>query len=154
MYPYAPVLHGREGELEEALGFLEGGPVVMVVISHRGFVSSAFMRKVALDLFRGPLLWVDLSVAEEIRDRVTNLASEPGHAGPEGLREEGTLMRLDNYMEVDEGLKDQFTELVNMLDGGRSKLMVAMRPETPSYNRFYRREGVESGRVTELRLGG
>ncbi len=68
------------------------------------------------------------------------------------MKGERCLICLDNYREPSEGLIDLLVELVPRLKGGRCKLAVAMREETPSYERFYLRPDVLSGDVVEVRM--
>jgi DNA-binding MarR family transcriptional regulator len=146
---------GREEQLAAARAFLVSSGTVLAVYANHGYGSSTFMRKVALDLFAGPVLWHDLGVdgrAPELSARLTCFAAKLGLQGAEGLREEVSLICLDNYRDVDEGLVDLLADLVPRLSGGKAKLAVAMREETPSYDRFYLRPDVLSGRVVEVHL--
>lgn len=147
---------GREDQLSRAVGFLSGAGPVLAVYANHGYGSSTFLKKVALDLFDGPVLWHDLSREggpEKVKASMEAFAAQVGvEGGIDGLRGERVLVCLDNYRDVSEQLVDMLTELLPRFRGGKAKLAVAMREETPSYDRFYLRPDVLSGEVVEVRL--
>ncbi|MEM0449820.1 MAG: hypothetical protein QW520_08390 [Methanomassiliicoccales archaeon] len=148
--------YDREEQLAKAAQFLSSDASVFAIYSNHGYGSSTLLRKVALDLFQGPVLWHDLAMdgdAEILDDRIRCFAKKLGwDNGIEGLRNEIALICLDNYREVSEKMIDFLANLMPLLFDGKAKLAVAIREETPSYARFYTRPDVLSGRVMEVHL--
>jgi DNA-binding transcriptional ArsR family regulator len=148
--------YGREEQLSAAADFLSGKGVVLAIYANHGYGSSTFMRKVALELFEGAVLWHDLSrdgKPESLKSEMERFSAALGvEGGVDGLKGERALVCLDNYRDVSEYMVDFLTDLVPSMRGGRCKLAVAMREETPSYDRFYLRPDVLSGDVVEVRM--
>lgn len=145
----------REEELDLARDFLEGPPVAMVIVSNRGYGSSAMMRKVAVEMTDRPLLWHDLEVDGSGRAIYWALERMMGTLQCDSLDElkgRRALICFDNFHIPPECGVDCIIELFERLYGGQVKIMVAMRGDTPSYNRFYQKEDVDRGRVVELRM--
>jgi len=148
--------YGREEQLAAANEFLSSDAAVLAVYANHGYGSSTFLRKLALDLFTGPVLWHDLSPdgsPETLRCHIDSFLANQGlDGGIERLRDEAVLICLDNYRDVSEELVDMLVDLLPRLKGGRAKMAVAMREETPSYDRFYLRPDVLGGGVVEVHL--
>jgi hypothetical protein len=148
--------YGREEQISSASEFLAGKGAVLAIYANHGYGSSTLLKKVALDLFDGAVLWHDLTKdrgAEPLSVAIERFAQALGvENGLIGLKGERCLICLDNYREPSEDLVDLLIELVPRLRGGRCKMAVAMREETPSYERFYLRPDVLSGDVVEVRL--
>jgi hypothetical protein len=147
---------GREEQLTTGKEFLSGPSLVLAVYANHGYGSSTFLRKVAADLFDGAVLWHDLSKGQDpaaLKRELDRFSALLGvEQGIDGLKGERVLICLDNYRELSEAMVDFLTELVPRLRGGRCKMAVSMREETPSYERFYLRPDVLSGEVVEVRL--
>jgi len=156
---FPPVLeefYDREEELKRAIEFLESKSNVLVLISNRGYGSSTLMKKIALDLTDLPLLWHDLSIDgewKEITGAIEDLASRLGIKNPEEMLEERVILCFDNYYDPPERTVDGLIELIHKIHDKDAKVMVAMWAETPSYKRFYQRDDISSGIVTEIRMG-
>lgn len=148
--------YDREEELERAAEFLESRSNVLVLISNRGYGSSTLMKKAALELTDLPLLWYDLSIDdawESINRAVSDITSILGIHNEKQLLEERIMLCFDNYIDPHEKTVDGLIELIHKIRGKDAKLMVAMSAETPSYKRFYQRDDINSGIVTEIRVG-
>lgn len=146
----------RDEELSRAEEFLEGDALVLVIISNRGYGSSALMRKTALQMTERPLMWHDLSVdgsEEAISNTIYRFEMAIGCVCIDELKERDALICFDNYHLLPERGVDCMIEILERLRNGRVKMMVAMRGETPSYNRFYQKNDIDCGRVVEVRLG-
>ena len=63
------------------------------------------------------------------------------------------LLCFDNYREVGDGIVDLLIVLSDRIQGSGAKMAVAMRGDTPAYDRFYQRADVKEGRVKEIQLG-
>ena len=146
----------RGEQLATASEFLNGKGVVLAAYANHGYGSSTFLKKVALDLFDGSVLWHDLARGggpERLKGDLESFSLALGVGGGiDGLKGEKALLCLDNYRDVSESLVDMLVDLVARLRGGRCKLAVALREETPSYDRFYLRPDVLSRDVTEVRM--
>lgn len=152
-----PVMIDREEELKRSFEFLESKSTVLVVFANYGYGSSTFLRKIALDQTKVPLLWHDLDkgkTAEEILRSVMEFARERGSEKGDisELKQNETLLCFDNYHDVSEEVVDLFFDLMRSLAGGIGKMAVAMREETPFYNRFFQRSDVTKGQATEIHL--
>jgi len=152
-----PVLIDREEELDISSEFLKSKSTVLVVFANYGYGSSTLLRKIALDQTKAPLLWHDLQkgkAAEDILRSVREFVREGGSEGDDlsGLREREALLCFDNYYDVTEEVVDLFFDLMKSLAGGKGKMAVAIREETPFYNRFFQRSDVTRGQVTEIHL--
>jgi|GEM_PF-1681601 len=147
---------GREEQLAVAKEFLSSPSQILAIYANHGYGSSTFLRKLAVDLFDGAVLWLDLSKSQgpsSLEHGLERFSASLGvEPGIDGLNSERALICLDNYREMSEAMVDFLTELVPRLRGGRCKMAVSMREETPSYERFYLRPEVVSGEVIEIRL--
>jgi DNA-binding MarR family transcriptional regulator len=147
---------GREEQLSVASEFLAGRGVIFAIYANHGYGSSTFLKKVALDLFDGAVLWQDLTKngePEALNDGLERFSEALGiEGGVVGLKSEKVLICLDNYREPSEEMVDLLADLVPRLRGGICKLAVAMSEETPSYDRFYLRPDVLSGDVVEVKM--
>ncbi len=152
-----PSFQGRKGELRAARSFLASASTALVVFANFGYGSSTFLKKVALDLTDIPLLWHDLGRGRDLEEVQAKLGSFAKSAGCERgeiseLREKDVLLCFDNYHDVSEQVVDAFFDFMKALKGGKAKMAVAMREETPSYNRFFQKADVEKGHVAEIHL--
>jgi DNA-binding MarR family transcriptional regulator len=147
---------GREEQLSVATEFLAGKGAILAIYANHGYGSSTFLKKVALELFDGAVMWHDLTrnrKAETLIMELEGFSAALGvEGGIDGLKLEKALICLDNYREPSEELVDLLTDIVPRLRGGKCKLAVAMREETPSYERFYLRPDVLSGDVVEVKM--
>jgi len=146
----------REDAVDEARSFLESDPSTMVILANRGYGSSSLMSEIALNETDRPLLWHDLSIEgdrDSIMRSIMDLGDRIQCGGLSGIRDTDSLLCFDNYHILPDDGVDTMIEILESLDGGRAKMMVAMRRENPSYNRFYQRADVERGRVVEIGVG-
>jgi hypothetical protein len=147
---------GRGEQLAIAREFLSGPALVLAIYANHGYGSSTFLKKVAVDLFDGPVLWLDLSKEEDpasLKSKLERFSAFLGfESSADALRGERALICLDNYREMSEVMVDFLMDFVPRLRGGLCKLTVSMREETPSYERFYLRPDVLSKDVIEIRL--
>ena len=145
----------RERQIEEARAFLSSPSTLLVIIASYGYGSSSLLKHTALALWKGPLFWFDLEVdgsAKSVEDSLDQFAQKLECADWLGLVDREALLCFDNYHVAEDQLVDLLIELVKNLRSGRTKIAVAMRGETPSYNRFYQRRDVEEGIAVEIPL--
>jgi DNA-binding MarR family transcriptional regulator len=152
-----PAFIDREEELRISSEFLRSKSTVLVVFANYGFGSSTVLKKLAMEQTKVPLLWHDLQkgrTAEDILGSVREFARarECENEGLSGLREKEVLLCFDNYYDVSEEVVDLFFDLMKSLSGGKAKMVVAIREETPFYNRFFQKSDVTKGQVTEIHL--
>jgi len=148
--------YGREEQLRQASVFATSDSRLLAVFANFGYGASTFMKKVAMELFDRPLFWHDIDEdgrPEEARSRLQAFCVAQGGDGDiSSLMQREVLLCFDNYNEVSEGMVDLLIELLPKLKGGKAKMMLALREDTPSYDRFYRREDVTSGLVDEVHM--
>ena len=152
-----PPFFDREEELRISSEFLGSKASALVVFANYGYGSSTFLKKFALEQSRSPLFWHDLQRGKalgDVRSRIADFCRAQGCEDGDmlGLRERDVLLCFDNYHDVSEDVVDLFFELMNALQGGRGKMAVAIREETPFYNRFFQKSDVGQGRVAEIHL--
>jgi hypothetical protein len=154
----APVTLGvfidREEPLRVASEFFKADSTVLAVFASYGYGSSTFLKKVASSLWDGHILWHDLEkdrTAEGLRTALGAFALRLGLEGDTArFREVDALLCFDNYHEVSQEVVDILYDLNRSLKGGKTRLAVAIRGETPSYNRFYQKQDVTDGTVVEV----
>jgi DNA-binding PadR family transcriptional regulator len=145
----------RERQIEQAGAFLDSPSTLLVIIASYGYGSSSLLKHTALELWKGPLFWFDLGIdgsAKSLSDSLDQFAKRLDCSDWHGLIDREALLCLDNYHIAEEPLVDLLIELVKHLRSGKTKIAVAMRGETPSYNRFYQRRDVEDGTAIEITL--
>ncbi len=145
----------RERQIEQARAFLSSPSTLLVIIASYGYGSSTLLKHAALELWKGPLFWHDLKVdgsAKSISDSLDRFAKRLDCSDWQGLLDREALLCFDNYHIAEEPLVDLLIELVKELRSGKTKVAVAMRGETPSYNRFYQRKDIEEGTAIEIAL--
>jgi hypothetical protein len=152
-----PALIDREEELRISSEFLKSKSTVLVVFANYGYGSSTFLKKMALDQTKAPLLWHDLQKGKAAEDILRSLIEFIRERGCEGddlseLRDKEVLLCFDNYHDVSEEVVDLFFDLMKSLADGKGKMAVTIRDETPFYNRFFQRSDVTKGQVTEIHL--
>ncbi|MCX6652597.1 MAG: hypothetical protein NT137_04495 [Methanomassiliicoccales archaeon] len=147
---------GREEQLRTAQGFVHSDATLLAVFANYGYGSSTFMKKLALELWDGHLFWHDLEKESSSVKLVEALRSYASQLGLEGeldrLRNERVLLCFDNYNDVSQENVDVLFDLLQALKGGAAKMAVAMREETPSYNRFYQKRDLVDGSAVEVHV--
>ena len=145
----------RERQIEQAQMFLSSPSTLLVIVASYGYGSSSLLKHTALDLWKGPLFWFDLEAdgsAKSVVDSLDRFAKRLECSDWTGLVDREALLCFDNYHIAEEPLVDLIIELVKGLRNGKTKITVAMRGETPSYNRFYQRRDIEDGTAIEIPL--
>jgi DNA-binding MarR family transcriptional regulator len=145
----------RGRQIDQAKAFLGSPSTLMVIIASYGYGSSSLLKHTALELWRGPLFWFDLEAdgsAQSVKDSLDRFAKRLDCADWMSLADREALLCFDNYHVVEDPLVDLLIELVKNLRSGKTKIAVAMRGETPSYNRFYQRHDVQDGTAIEIPL--
>ncbi|MGD1060515.1 MAG: hypothetical protein ABR879_03570 [Methanomassiliicoccales archaeon] len=144
----------RDEPLEAASRFMDSSSTVLAIFANHGYGSSTFMRKVAMSFWDGHLLWHDLEKdpsAECLRNALSTFAIKLGLESEQPrINEFRALLCFDNYHAVDQEVVDVLYDLNRALKGGKARLAVAIRGETPSYNRFYLKQDVTDGTVVEV----
>ncbi|MDD1770927.1 MAG: hypothetical protein LUO79_07565 [Methanomassiliicoccales archaeon] len=144
----------REEQLQAASQFMESSSTVLAIFASYGYGSSTFLKRIATSLWDGHLFWHDLEKdpsSEGLRAALSVFAHRLGLEGePKRVREVGALLCFDNYHAVSQEVVDVLYDLNRSLKGGKARLAVAIRGETPSYNRFYLKQDVTDGTVVEV----
>jgi len=152
-----PIFIDRDEELTISSNFLVSKSTALVVFANYGYGSSTFLKKVAMDSTKLPLLWHDLQEGDKLDDILGSVRAFAGdHDCGTGdiseLKEKEVFLCFDNYYDVSEDVVDFFFDMMRSLAGGKGKMAVAMREETPSYSRFFQRSQVTRGHVVEIHL--
>jgi len=149
-------LYGRDEQMQTARRFIASDSKLLAVFANYGYGSSTFMKKVALELFDRPLFWHDLEIEgrpDQAMTRLMDFCTADGGSGEvQDLMQREVLICFDNYHDASEGMVDLLIELLVKLKHGRAKMMLALREDTPSYDRFYRREDLVSKLVDEVHM--
>jgi DNA-binding MarR family transcriptional regulator len=145
----------RERQIEQASRFLNSPSALLVIIASYGYGSSTLLKHTALELWKGPLFWFDLNIdcsAKSVYDSLNHFAKRLDCSDWLGLFDREVLLCFDNYHIAEEPLVDLMIELIKNLRSAKAKIAVAMRGETPSYNRFYQRQDIDEGTAIEITL--
>ena len=145
----------REHQIEQAAAFLSSSSTLLVIIASYGYGSSSLLKYAALELWKGPLFWFDLEAdgsARSVEDSLDRFAKRLECKDWSGLAEREALLCFDNYYIAEDPLVDLLIDMVKRLQKGKTKIAVAMRGETPSYNRFHQRHDVGDGTAVEIPL--
>ena len=161
----------REEERRHLESFVaRRGPRVLAIVGGAGIGKTALVREFAENAkARARVVWVDVRANPSHVTLLPKMASglggpecqaqSPESAGRQAaklLDEADGIVILDGYYDVPESTVEFFQALVGSLrpsDAG-ARLVITLREDTPSYNRFYGRREVESGAVEELHIRG
>jgi len=156
--PEVSLFLDRENALEEMKQFLKAPAMILAMYGAKGMGTSSLVRYFFEMIEEWNILWISLAKycrVEDIKERIDSFADRLC-TSPEMMMNfsggSNNLLVLDGYFHVDEPIVEFFSNLVERRSG--AKIIVTCRDSTPSYNRFYRREQVESGRVQEMILKG
>jgi len=156
--PRVHVFLDREEALESIKHFLKSHSMILTVYGARGIGTSSLVKHFIEMLDEWNVFWTSLAeyrTADEIMSRVASFA-ELLDISPEAILQSesgsNTLLVFDGYFDVDDAVVELFSTLVERRQG--AKAIITCRDSTPSYNRFYHREDIESGIVQEMTLKG
>ncbi|MEM4262590.1 MAG: NB-ARC domain-containing protein [Thermoplasmata archaeon] len=148
----------REDALEQMKNFLKSRALVLSIYGAKGIGTSSLAKHFIQMLDDWNIIWISLSkykTVDEIRNRLESF-SKLLHSDVEKILQTQTggnvLIVFDGYFDVDERIVEFFNYLADRREG--AKIIVTCRDSTPSYNRFYRKEHIEAGLVTEMTLKG
>ncbi|MEW5936228.1 MAG: helix-turn-helix domain-containing protein [Candidatus Thermoplasmatota archaeon] len=142
---------------------------LLVVLGSQGVGKSATVRSfIEEECPELGAVWIDLRSAPGLTHvweglkahfHALNEAQTPEEMGRDlarALEASRDIVVFDGYCDVPEATVEFFAALVDALHTcrGGAKVLMTMREETPSYNRFYERNDVESGLVEEIHLRG
>ncbi|MBI5000469.1 MAG: AAA family ATPase [Euryarchaeota archaeon] len=161
----------REEELRHLRAALESRKCrLVVVLGGPGIGKTAIVRAFAEEECpKRSVAWLDLRSAPGLKHVLDGLQShfggdraecggseESGRAAARRLESGSDLVVLDGYSEVPEETVEFFISLIGAMGEAEKGVMLVMtmREDTPSYNRFYGRREVESGIVEELHVRG
>lgn len=148
----------REESLEQMKRFLKSRAMILIVYGAKGIGTSSLIKHFIEMLDEWNILWISLSkhrTVESIKERISIFSKLLG-SDQEMVLESSTgsnaLVVVDGYFDVEEPVVDFFSDLAERRNG--AKIIITCRDSTPSYNRFYRREHVDSCIVQEMTLKG
>ncbi|MFH0815346.1 MAG: AAA family ATPase [Methanobacteriota archaeon] len=169
--PEREQFHDREEEMRHVESFAETrGSRILAIIGGVGLGKTALAREFAeRQRARERIAWINLhrsSTYDSIFARMAGCLGKdegsptaPDAAGRRAARmlDEGDgIIIFDDYYDVPEGTVEFFQAMVEAMKVPErgARLVISLREDTPSYNRFYGRREVESGIVEELHLRG
>jgi len=161
----------REEEFRHLRAALESRKCrLIVVLGGPGIGKTAIVRAfVEEECPKRSVAWLDLRSAPGLKHVWDGLqshvggdraecggAEEAGRAAARRLESVSDMVVFDGYSEVPEETVEFFISLINALESAEkgAMLVMTMREDTPSYNRFYGRREVEAGIVEELHVRG
>lgn len=142
----------RKEELEAMQAWMKGEVPFLAIIGSQGTGKTSLIGRFVSTLKGMEILMLQMNMQMNIEAFRKKVESIMGVDFDHFMRERNSLVILDNYYLVDDSIVEYLQELVK--EKKRGKIIVAMRDETPSYNRFYKMEDISGGRVQELRLRG
>jgi len=148
----------REDALEKMKRFLKSRSMNLVIYGAKGIGTSSLVKHFIEMLDEWNILWVSLNRYRSIEDVKARIAgfSKQMTSSPDLLLEtasgSNTLIVVDGYFDAEEAVVEFFGNLLERRSG--AKMIFNCRDSTPSYNRFYRKEHVDSGVVQEMTLKG
>ena len=150
--------YGREGELRSMDAFMDSDARMLVVLGNKGYGTTTLTRKFIESQDEEDVLWVSLKpnvTATELESKLVEFGKRVKKQ-VEGLKDvlgmENLVVVLDDYYTVTEEVVEFFGRLVENDTG--AKIIVNARQETPAYNRFYQKNHIEGGIVSELAIKG
>ncbi|MDH4122843.1 MAG: helix-turn-helix domain-containing protein [Thermoplasmata archaeon] len=156
--PKISLFLNREESLEQMKQFLKSRAGMLAIYGAKGIGTSSLAKHFIQMLDNWNILWVSLlkhRSLEDLRNRLESFADLlkiKQEMMIESSAGSNILLMFDGYFDVDEEIVGFFSSLVERRDG--AKIIVTCRDSTPSYNRFYRKEHLQSGNVQEMVLKG
>jgi DNA-binding MarR family transcriptional regulator len=161
----------REEELRHLRAALDSRKCrLVVVLGGPGIGKTAIVRAfIEEECPKRSIAWLDLRAAPGLKHVWNGLqshfggdraecggAEEAGRAAARRLESGSDIFVFDGYSEVPEETVEFFISLMSAMGAAEkgAMLVMTMREDTPSYNRFYGRREVESGIVEELHVRG
>ena len=148
----------REEALEQMKHFIKSRSMILAIYGAKGIGTSSLVKQFIQMMDDWNIVWISLAKhgnVAGIRDRLDSFAKLLG-TNQEMMLESSAgsnvIIVIDGYFDVDEPIVEFFNTLVERKDG--AKIIVTCRDSTPSYNRFYRKENVDSGAIREMTLKG
>lgn len=156
--PKTEIFLDREDSLEQLKIFLKSRAMILTIYGAKGIGTSSLVKYFIEMMDEWNILWISLvtnRTVEEIEGRISSFAegmSTPSDSLMNSPLGSNMLLIFDGYFDVDEDVVELISNLVERREG--AKIIVTCRDSTPSYNRFYRKEHIESSHVLEIVLKG
>jgi len=156
--PRVTLFLDREEALEQMKNFLKSRAMILAIFGAKGIGTSSIVKHFIQMIDDWNLLWISLSKyrsIDGINERISGF-SKLLHSEKDKIVSTSSgsnvIIVFDGYFDVDEHVVEFFNSLVERRDG--AKIIVTCRDSTPSYNRFFRKEHLDSGLVREMTLKG
>ncbi|MEL9999516.1 MAG: AAA family ATPase [Thermoplasmata archaeon] len=143
----------RKEELEFMNEWIKSPSPFLALIAPQGMGKTALIGKFISGIKNMEIMMIQINnqiTIEKLKERIENVMNKDFEYFMK--EEKNSLVIIDNYNIVDDSIVDYLQNLIN--EKKRGKIIVSMREETPSYNRFYKIDDVISGKVKELKLKG
>ncbi|MGC9126727.1 MAG: hypothetical protein ACP5HV_04485 [Thermoplasmata archaeon] len=142
----------RREELEFMNSWIKSDAPFLAIIGSQGTGKTSLIGKFLSQLKGMEVMMLQMNMQMNIEAVRKKVESIMGIDFEHFMKKSNSLIIFDNYYLVDESIVEYLQNLVN--EKKKGKMIVAMREETPSYNRFYKMEDIMNGRVVELRIKG
>ncbi len=152
--PKVKELYGRSEVLTRLDGWLNGDVPVAILEGRKGLGASSTARRFLDSVDDRHLLWTNVR-KEDPQKKMLEFFSQIGVKGENmnEIMDTRSLVVIDDYYDVDDELVDFFVELIDNMDcKSPCKFLVTTREGLPVYERFYHREHLKQGKVTEINV--
>lgn len=142
----------RKEELRAMESWFKSRAPFLVVIGQEGIGKTSLIGKFLTSVKNTDILMLQLNMQIKLDDLKKKIESIYGGNFEHIMKNKNSLIILDNYYLVDDSVVDFMQKIVHEKSAG--KMIISMREDTPSYNRFYSQDDVNNGRIVELKLKG
>ncbi len=142
----------RKDEIKIMENWLKDKSPFLVVIGQEGMGKTSLIGKFLTTVRNMDIIMIQLNMQINIDSLKNKIESIYNGSFDHIIKNKNALIIFDNYYLVDDSIVEFMQNLVR--DKNSGKMIISMREDTPSYNRFYSQDDVSTGKVTELRIKG
>ena len=142
----------RKDELKIMDSWFKGKAPFLVIIGQEGMGKTSLIGKFLTTVKNMDIMMLQLNMQIKLDDLKKKVESIYSGNFEHIMKKKNSLIILDNYYLVDDSVVDFMQRIVNEKSTG--KMIISMREDTPSYNRFYSQNEINDGRIVELKLKG
>ncbi|MFP3318289.1 MAG: AAA family ATPase [Thermoplasmata archaeon] len=142
----------RKEEIDFISSWMKGNVPFLALIGSQGIGKTSLIGKFVSTLRGMEVLMIQMNMQTNIEALRKKVEAVMGVDFDHFMKERNSLVILDNYYLVDDSIVDYLQKLID--EKKRGKMIISMREETPSYNRFYKIDDITRGKVVELKIKG